>query len=251
MKIFLKPLLLIFCLISTSLMAQNNDSPKLTGLIFADYSYNIPGGDMSERFGNNSGVGGGFLLKTKSNWLFGFDGNYLYGNNIKNSNSVLERISTNLGFLIDGDGLYAEMYMYESGFLTSLKFGKLFPVFGSNKNSGLFFISSIGMLEHKIRFEHKDNIIPQLSDDYVRGYDHLTNGVSVSEFIGYMQLSGRKNVNFFVGFEFTQAWTKCQRKYDFSLMKEYDEKNFDLLSSFKIGWIIPIKFKSEQKFYYN
>jgi len=250
MKILLKLLLIFFCFISSSLLAQENNSSKLTGLIFANYSYDIPGGDMADRYGNNSGVGGGFMVKTKSNWLFGFDGNYLFGNNIKNSNSILQRISTKQGFIIDGNGMYAEMYMYESGFLASLKFGKLFPVFGSNKNSGLVFISSIGMLEHKIRFEHKNNIIPQLKDDYKRGYDHLSNGLSVSEFIGYMSLSDKKFVNFFVGFEFTQAWTKCQRKYDFNLMQEYDTKYFDLLSGFKIGWIIPIYSKSNQKYYY-
>ncbi|MCC7050304.1 MAG: hypothetical protein IT239_00800, partial [Bacteroidia bacterium] len=49
------------------------------------YQFQMPGGDLAKRFGNNSSVGLSFLNKTKNKWLYGCDWNYLFGNVIKDT----------------------------------------------------------------------------------------------------------------------------------------------------------------------
>ncbi len=85
------------------------DSAIFTPIIYATYSYMWPGGDLAERFGSNSSIGGGFMLKTSGNWLFGVEGNFMFGQTVKNSDSLLKSISTSNGFIIDANGLYADL----------------------------------------------------------------------------------------------------------------------------------------------
>ena len=249
-----KLIIIITLLISfhynASAQVNIKDSSVFASIFYVSLGYQIPAGDMAKRFGSNSNIGGGFLLKTKSNLLFDVDCNYIFGNNIKNESSVLECISTSEGYVIDGNGMYADINLNESGFYASYKMGKLFPVFNENPNSGIVFISGIGMLQHKIRIDNKDNTAPQIKGDYKKGYDKLTNGLAVTEFIGYMHLSKKHIANFFAGFEFIQAWTKCRRIYDFNKMAEDNSKHFDMLSGFKIGWVIPIYKQAPKKYYY-
>ncbi|MCD4744846.1 MAG: hypothetical protein K8R58_00940 [Bacteroidales bacterium] len=247
-------ILLVFFLFSlfNNVFPQVEDSTVFTPMIYAGYSYQIPGGNLSELFGNNSNIGFGFQIKTKKNWIFGIDYNYLFGNNVKNENSLLSNITTSNGYIIDGNGIYAEINIYERGFLTSLKFGKVFSLFGPNPNSGIIFISSAGFLQYKIRIDNIDNTAPQLKDDYKKGYDRLTNGFAISEFIGYLYLGKNRLLNFFAGFEFTQAWTQSRRDINFNTRKPDDPlKHFDTLSGIKVGWIIPFNRRtSNNTFYY-
>ena len=48
-------------------------------MIYATYAYQWPGGDLAKRFRGNSSIGGGFMVKTRSNWLIGAEGNYIFG----------------------------------------------------------------------------------------------------------------------------------------------------------------------------
>ena len=112
------------------------DSAIFTPLIYATYSYQFPGGDLSRQFGSNSSIGGGFMLKTKHNWIFGVEGNYLFGQSVKNSDSLLWNISTRDGFLIDANGMYADLVYYERGFNFFGKFGKLIPVLSPTPTAG-------------------------------------------------------------------------------------------------------------------
>jgi len=225
------------------------DSAISTSMISLSYSYQFPGGNLSERFASNSSVGGSYFYKTKTNWIGCINGNFMFRDTIK-ENGILNSISTKDGNIIDGNGIYADIKLYERGFYFDVKAGKLFPVFGSNKNSGIVILGGIGFLQHKIRIENKDNTAPQLKDDYKKGYDRLTNGFAVSEFIGYMYLGNSRLVSFYAGFEFVQAFTKDRRSYNFDLMSADKTKRLDILSGFKIGWVIPLYKRSPDKFYY-
>jgi len=218
--------------------------------ISATYGYFKPGGDLKKRFGDNSTIGAALLYKTSKNWLFGLDWNYIFGNKIK-EDTILNNISTKEGFVIDGNGYPAMINLFERGFLTSVKFGKLIPLNNNNPNSGIVLLGSIGLLQHKIRIENSDNAAVQIRGDYKKGYDRLTNGLSVSEYLGYMFYGKRNLTNFYIGFEFTQAWTQNRRSFNFDTQSRDTSKRLDLLFGAKIGWMIPFYSRKPQKYYYN
>ncbi len=240
---------LLFCFKSFS-QKITRDSATSIFSISATYGFFAPGGDLKDRFGNNSTIGAAVLFKTKTNWLMGLDWNYIFGNEIK-ENNILDSISTHDGFVIDGNGYPAVISLYERGFLTSVKFGKLFPLSPKNVNSGIVFLGSIGLLQHKIRIYNSDGAAHQVNKEYVKGYDRLTNGLSVSEYLGYMFYGERNLVNFYAGFEFTQAWTQNRRTFNFDTHSSDNSKRLDMLYGIKIGWMIPINSRKPQNYYFN
>lgn len=215
-----------------------------------NYSFHIPSGDMADRFGLSSTIGFGLDYKFKSNWTIGAELNYIFGNNIKDSTSILTAIMTESGYIINKYGEYGTFLLTERGFYGGAKLGKLIPVLGPNKNSGIIINVGAGLLQHHIRIENKDNNTPPILGDYKKGYDRLSNGLSLREFIGYQYLDNKGLINFYFGFEFYQAWTQCRRDYNFDTMQRDDTKRKDYLSGFRIGWILPLYRKAPNTYYY-
>jgi hypothetical protein len=236
----------------TNLVAQKSirDSVIFTNLIYASYAMQFPGGDMQERFGMNSQMGLGYMLKTNSNWVFGLEGDFMFGNHVKNEQNILSLIETSDGNLIDMSGTYADYNFNERGFSGFLKVGKLIPVWGPNKNSGILFTLGGGYLQHKIYIEHKDKTAPQITDNYLKGYDELKRGFASNLFLGYLYLGNQNKVNFFAGLDITVAFTSHVRPYSFNQIS-YNSGTFtDVLTGIKAGWIIPVYRRSPKEFYY-
>lgn len=228
-----------------------NDTALGVPMFYANYAYQIPGGDMADRFGPNSVIGGGFQYKTRTNWVVGANFDFIFGNTLNDVDSLMYNLQTENGFIIDMAGNIADVSLYQRGYTLTAKVGKVIPVLSPNPNSGFYVSLSAGYLQHKIRIEVQNNNVPQLNDDYKKGYDRLTGGFTLSQFIGYMYLSDSRLLNFFGGFEFTQAWTSPLRDVYFDTMKPDPKQNrLDLLNGFKIGWIIPIFERQPEKFYY-
>lgn len=250
-KLLLIIFLLITC-ISKCLHAQKAIAADTISVPFfsAQYTFQIPGGDLLHRFGYNSAIGGTFTYKTNKNWMWSFDGNFLFGNQI-NENDILLGIGTSDSNMIGSNGQYIQVRLLERGFSFIGKGGKLFSVWGPNKNSGLTIMGGVGFLQHKIRIESKGDFLPQLSGDYKKGYDRLSNGPALTQFIGYYYFDNKGRANFYFGFEFTQAFTKNRRGYNYDSMS-YDTANrIDLLYGIKAAWFIPINRKTPDKYYYN
>ncbi len=240
-----------------SASAQNvKDSSLFFPMIKFSYAFQIPGGDLAKRFGHNSNVGLNFSIKTKKNWIYGANGSFFFGDRIK-ENGILDSMKTstssgpNTGFIIDQNGHPATVRLFERGFTISLHVGKIFNVLAKNKNSGLIIYGGPIFIRHKIKIDDIGHQSPQLVKEYLKGYDRLTAGFGVNEFIGYVYLGNKRMLNFFCGFEFTQAFTKSQRSYDYDLMKADTEKRIDLLYGIRVGWILPIYKKTPQQFYYH
>jgi len=229
--------------------ANNEEKPEIITMIFPTYAFQIPGGDLAHRFGNSSSIGSGFLVKTHNNWLLGVDANFIFGSTLK-EDSLLNNLLTSDGYVIDESGQYANLNLFERGFYSSVKVGKVIPIFGSNKNSGLMVVASGGYLQHKIRIEVKENNAAQLRGDYKKGYDRLSDGFELSGFIGYMHIGETRLANFFIGLEFVQAWTQNRRSMNFDLMRRDDSKRLDMLSGLKVGWIFPLRKSMPKDFYY-
>ncbi|MBL4735182.1 MAG: hypothetical protein JKY18_07565 [Flavobacteriales bacterium] len=229
------------------------DSILLIPLVSPSTTLLFPGGDMVDRFGLTGALGGSFTIKTRKNLIFGARYDFLFGKNVKDQ-EIFDNIRTSEGTIIDEFGEPATIDMFERGYSLFLTCGKVLPhifgdgLLGPNENSGLLVTGGIGLLQHRI---HITGTTPQLTDAYKKGYDRLTNGLAITQFIGYLHLSNNRMLNFYFGFEFVQAWTTNKRGYNFDLMEEDNTRRLDVLSGFKVGWALPIYKRVSNEFYYN
>jgi hypothetical protein len=206
---------------------------------------------MAEQFGSNSVIGPGFMVKTSSNWLIGAEYNFLFGNNVKNGLDILNGMITSDGNVISGDGTPALVALFERGTTVSARFGKLFPLSDKDRNSGIFFTVGTGFISHKIRIEVENQSAPQLKGDYKRGYDRLTSGLRLSQSIGFMYFGKNRLLNFTLSIDAVEGFVKPYREYYFDLMAPPPEdKQFDFFIGPKIAWMIPLRPRNADKYYY-
>lgn len=210
-----------------------------------------PIADLSKRFGANGSAGLSYFYKTNNNLIFGIEGSFLFGSNVDSSDSLAADIRTEEGFFIDNNGAFAAVLIQERGMDIRVTAGKIIPAFGPNSNSGIVVKLGAGFLQHKIRFEARENEVPQIEGDAQKGYDRLTNGVSTSQFIGYQHFGDSKLINFYAGLEFIEAFTQSRRDYNIDLMRKDETKRFDGLIGLKLGWVIPIYKRAANKYFIN
>jgi len=245
---------ILFLAIVSSAGAFSQTSPKDSSVVapifFMGGGFQVPGGDLADRFGNNACAGGGFLLKTRDNWLAGAGFTYLFGTDIRIEDQVMANLYTSDGHIIDEGGNYGFYTLFERGFYLPLHVGKVISLPFTNPNSGLLLMGSAGYFQHKIRISVQDNSIPQLKGDYKRGYDRLTGGVGISECIGYFHIGNSRLMNYFAGVEFFQSWTKPLRDVNFDTrLPDAPSKRKDLLMGVRIAWMIPIYKRMPEAFY--
>jgi hypothetical protein len=218
-------------------------------LISVAYTFQLPEGDLKKRFGNNSAIGGSFIVKDKQSFVYGISGNFLFGNSLKETN-ILSEVTTEQGYIINNEGIYSDVRLYERGYSLQFHFGKQFAVLSPNSNSGVYFMGGVGMLQHKIKIDVVNDDVPQLRDEYLHGYDRLTNGWAISQTIGYRLLSNSRMINFFVELEIVEAYTKNRRSYNIDLMGIENNQRFDMLTGFRFGWSVPLYKKIPREYYF-
>jgi hypothetical protein len=228
-----------------------SDTTLSIPMFYATYAYQFPAGDMKDRFGNNSVIGGGFQWKTNKNWLWGAEYLYLFGSNVKVKDQIMANIKTTDGDIISMAGNFTSFRVSERGYHLSAKVGKIFSIFSPNPNSGFYLTGGAGYLEHKIKIDVVQNNVPQLIGDYKKGYDRLAGGFCLNETIGYVYLSNTRLLNFFAGIEFSQAWTKPLRDVNFDTGDpDPVQKRYDAFTGIKFTWIIPLFKRQPEKYYY-
>jgi hypothetical protein len=223
------------------------DSSISTPLLGAGYGYYMPSGDMAKRFGNSSSIQLHLDFKSKKRVTIGFNGSYIFGNNIKER--LFDSIASPGGYIINKNGEFGDIRLYERGFTASMTLGGLVSFKKPNPNSGIMINVGFGFIQHKIRIETIGNNVPQLSKEYKKGYDRLSNGFLLSENIGYLYLSKNRLANFYIGFECMQGFTKNRRSYNFDTMEQDSKKRIDILYGAKFFWILPLYKKAPQEFY--
>ena len=217
-------------------------------LLSLGYAFQIPMADMADRFGSDNNLNASFTFKMSHNFMLGIEGNILFGGNIK-EDTILNNLFTAQGFLIGTNGLAESVILFERGFSFWGKFGKLFPALNSGPNSGLNVMIGAGFLQHKIKIEDPDKAAPFVDGAYGKGYDRLTNGPAISQYIGFLHLDKRRLINFNAGIELMEAFTQNRRAFNFDQMQQDNTKRLDMLLSFKFNWILPFYGKGEQRFY--
>lgn len=246
-------IIIIFLIISccgANARAQMQDSSLNIWMIETNYSFHVPGGDLANRFGLSNTIGAGLTLKTRWNISIGVEGNYMFGGHLKDGTSILSNLMTESGNIINMYGEYGTIALTQRGMYAGIKTGLLIPILSPNPNSGFVLNIGVGWLHHKIRIENKDNNVPPVINDYKKGYDRLTGGLALREFVGYQYLSNNEMINFYAGFEFYQAKTKSLRAYDFDRMERDTEDRRDYLYGFRVGWIFTLYNKQPDKYYY-
>lgn len=237
--------------LAASAQVSVKDSTVFAPIVDFSYAYKIPGGDLKNRFGSHSEIGLSFLIKTKKNFLYGVDWNYIFGGQVKEL-SFADAFRDAGGAILGTNGLYSQIYFVERGFTMSAKIGQIFNLFSSNPNSGIMLLGGVGFMQHRIKFEDKFQEVPLLSGkNYYPGYDRLTNGIMFTEFIGYRLLSNKRLINAFAGVEFTQAITKNRREVNYDTGLKDDIQRLDLTMGFKIGLSLPLYKPTPQEYYYR
>jgi len=264
-------LLLIVLLAITSAEAFSQSkikSPKneaISVYMFdATYAFQLPALDTKLDYGVNNTIGGSFGYKTDQNWLFKFNGNFIFGSKMKGDRVDIlgEGITTTDGEIISGDGIFSSLLIMQRGVHFQLEAGKLFP-FKPNPNSGFYVMGGLGYLSHRIRIEDQLSSTHQILDDYRFGYDRLRGGPACHLETGYMLMSDTRVYNCFVALEMTYARTKDLRDYDFRVFFDdngnpsvvgYTDPNKrynDLYFGIRVGWMIPTYQRQPEAYYYN
>lgn len=236
------PILLSFCFflifwINSQAQTISNNGNVL--LYHISYGYQIPKGDLAKRFGDNFNLGTGLEFQTdKGNWLIGLQGNFLFGQTVKED--VLANLRTVEGGIIANDRNFANIQLRQRAWSLSGKLGKVIPVSKENQRSGIKISLGLGLLQHAIKIQEDPvRTVPQLLGDYQKGYDRMSNGLMLEQFIGYQVLSKNQRINFYLGIEAIQAFTQNRRDFNFDTQTIIDTERKDLLYGVRLGWILP------------
>ena len=118
--------------------------------------------------------------------------------------------------------------------------GKLIPLGSFERNSGLLITGGLGFMQHKLKFTFQRTVLPQLENNYYKGYDRLTNGLMVRGFFGYQRIDPKGRMNFYAGMELLNGFTKNRRSYNYDTRKADTELRNDMLLGLKIGIMISL-----------
>lgn len=247
MRLLVFILILLFAnVIFAQEKAVEKPLPNMLQVNFA-YSFQVPGGDLAERFGVSSSIGAGMQYMA-GKLIFGAEGELFFSGNIKED--VLAFMRTEDLAIIGNEREYTSVLLSERGWYAGVLGGAILPVFSESRRSGIRFSLGLGLLQHKIIIRDQAGEITQLMGDYKKGYDRLTNGLAIKEFIGYHYFSKNRLINIFAGLEFTQAFTKNRRDFNYDTIMRDDSNRLDLLQGFRIGWTLPFFYDADEKFYY-
>ncbi len=219
--------------------------PNNAVLIVPNYTAQFPFGDMRERFGFNSLFGFHLAYKFNKNWMLGGEAAFLFGTRVRES-YVLDNISTSTGQFVSQNNDLITVHPQEQGFHVKVMFGKIIPFSEKYPDAGLLLMTGFGLLQHKIAINVKPSSLPQLDKTYRKGYDRLTNGPVLSQFIGGIFLQRKRFVSFYGGLQFDIGFTQGRRNYDFYLQAPLKDKRLDMFLGIRLGWVIPVFTQSEK-----
>jgi hypothetical protein len=208
--------------------------------ISASFGTQMPSGDLAARFGNNLNVGIGIeYARIPSGWIFNIESSYIFGNTVKED--VLKLLRTSDGNIISDLNTYADVDLRERGLYTGATVGKIFKLHDNgNRFGGIRFSLGAGWLYHNIRIQDNQDAVSQLAGEYARGYDRFTAGIAATQFLGYQVISRDRTVNFYIGLDATEGFTKNQRGFNFDTGVRDDRKRIDILYGVRVGWQLAI-----------
>lgn len=219
------------------------------------YTYQLPQGYLASRYGTVHNVGFGGVLKTNKNWLYGIEASYQFGTDVNAdvAQSILINLSNSNGTISNLNGAPGMVILGEQGINTFVKAGKLFPVGKENPNSGISIMFGIGFLSHKINITIPQNNVPTLTNDLKKGYDRLTMGFALTQFVGYHFQGQNRMTNFYLGLDIIEGFTQNVRGFNYDTRQTDTGMHFDIFIGPKLCWMIPMYLttKDQDEFYYK
>lgn len=217
---------------------ENNTKPPSGFLIDFSYGVQMPLADMAENFVYNFNLAGKIQYILSNNLMLGLVGDYQFSDDIKQD--IVSNLRESEGFLIDRFGQLSDVQLGQRGFFLGGSVSYLLPVLKNYKRSGIEIRLEGGYLQHWIRMEVLGGEVFGLSGDYYKGYDRMTSGFALRQYIGYRHLDKNRLLNFFGGFDFMQAFTKNRRGFNFDTMQSDTKDRIDVLIGFRVGITLPI-----------
>ena len=280
MRKVLLPLLLlgVLCQISAQQVKDVMKEPIPVAMFQVTYALELPGLDTRDIYGLSHNLGGSFIYKTTSNWMFTANANFLFGNKVKGDRISIygEGITTVDGEIVGGSGSMTQLAVDQRGLFIQAEVGKLFP-FRPNPNSGFFVQAGIGYLRSRIRTDFQETMLNTpyvVEGDYQYGYDRMRGGPAFHLEAGYLYLGDTSLLNFSVALEVTYARTRDLRDYDFRVFtnpetgvmepvgttnpkdpnynSQYHKPHYnDFYYGIRISWNIPTYQRQPENYYYN
>lgn len=242
MKRHIFTLTLIFLGFILHAQEELEESPLTALALKFNYGVQIPAGDLADRFGSNFVLGLGAEYINRKSIFFGAEFDLHFGSNVKED--ALASLRSEEGDIIGNDRSISAVFLRMRAISGGVYVGKIFS-FGKLKNTGLKVSFGAGFIEHRIRFQDDNNTAIQLFGDYSKGYDRLANGFSLRQFIGYQYMSDDQRINIYGGFDFTEAFTKGRRDWNYDQFGPDKSSRTDILVGFRVGLILPFFFGAD------
>jgi len=230
--------------------AQEGTMPKGALLLPVSYSVYASAGDFNNRYGGSSAISLDLQNKTQRNWTFGLRFGYHFGKEI-NETTLLSNLSNTNGTVTDQDGYPAEMQFFMRGISILGTFGGIINFRSSSPHSGIWISGGAGFLQHKIKIEDLNGKTTQVGDRYIAGYDRLTNGMALQQYLGYLYMDKNKLVNFHIGLDIIEGFTKNRRIFQYDIMEAETHSRIDILWGLRLGWILPFYRLNKDEYFTN
>lgn len=198
--------------------------------------------------------------KYKSNWMVTLDADMWFGSNSDNLKDRYERMGDVFSpehLALGWGGYDGNMVFYNRNVAARLGLAKMFTLTPKNPNSGVLLKVSGGWVTQKTVFyqDFDQSPVMQMSGDYAKLYDHLRNGIILTESLGGYYMNNLSTyVNFRLTFEISQMWTWSSRPYviDNVMGLNGPDKNryFDLIYGVRLTWMFPLMGKTTYDYYY-
>ncbi len=245
----------IILLCSSPLFAQKGlfGEEKLAArsgfLLGANGTFDIAAGDMAKRFGNSYRIGASMEYKSKKNYIFGVKFDFMNGDKIKEQ-GMFQGIADASGNFYSQSGQKISVNKYERGYMAGISAGYIFNTDKKIKDNGIMILTGLGFMQHKILISDRSESITALAGDYKKGYDRLSNGIYLEQYLGYIYLSNNALVNFHIGLNVAVGFTQGRRDFLYDVQKPGNESRTDVLFGVRGGWYLPMfKRKSEEFFF--
>jgi hypothetical protein len=216
-------------------------------LVQPTLSVSLPAADLADRFGPCGSIGGMVDFISSNNWLIGAEGAFFFGSKVKEDPLAILR--TPEGDIIGRDQAIAEIFLRQRAWYVSGTLGRLW-VLDEAKRQGIRFSAGAGWTQHKIRTQDDTRTVNQVTGAYAKGYDRLTGGIVLTQFVGWQKLGRLRRSNWLIGFELQQGLTQTRREWDFSEKKKLTGRRLDLRFGLRAAWTLPFYLKKADEIYY-
>lgn len=231
--------------------AQNAESQTGFLAFGATYGFDMPGGDLSDRYGSNFHAAMSFdIWNPKLKGFWGVEGELHFGDNVKED--VLATVKTLEGAVLGTDGGVSEIFLRRRGSYLGIHANRNILSFGSEKATGLNVGLGLGIMQHNIRIQDDTNNAGQFKNDYLKGYDRNTRGPALRQSIGIQSVgSSNTNINYAIALTITEGFTRDVRSVNFDTGIVNDGSRLDLLIALEATWYLPlIRFSGSKEIFY-